>query len=372
MKEASGRNTLLNITLGTFLAVLLGWLLYLGQNLLIPIVIALLFAYLLFAVDELMGRAPVVRHLPLWLRRVVLVLAAIAVLSALAALITVTVQELVARAPHYQVNLERLIGEVARMVGFERVPDWETIRQQVVGRINIQAWLTSAAGQIGSIGGVLFLIIIYIAFLLSERDEFVEKLDAAFPEPEKARRIKQVIGAINERVGQYLATKTLVNALLGLASYVIMLAFGLDNAAFWALVIALLNYIPYIGSIIALILPVALSIVQFGSWPMTIGLYACLQVLQLIVGNFLEPAMVGRKVNQSAFVVLVALSFWSAIWGITGAILAVPLTSILMIIFNEIPATRPLAVLMSERVRHTSKSRKGRADGVGEADGGAG
>lgn len=347
--KASGR-TLQNITNTTIFVVLIGWLLVIGKSLLIPIIVALILVYILAALDHQLGVLPVTRVLPAWLRRVVLLLIFLAMFAGFAALIVVTVQELVTQAPHYQANLEILFGELTRLVGVERMPDWATIRQTLLGQIDIQAWLSSAASQLSSIGGMLFLVLVYLSFLFGEKAEFASKLEAAFPDPARAQQTRGLIGAINERVGQYLGTKTLINVILGVISYVIMAAFGLDYAAFWALLIGLLNYIPYIGSIVGLLFPVALSIVQFASWPQTLGLYAALQIAQIVVGNFLEPKMVGRKVNLSPFVVLVALSFWSAVWGITGAILAVPLTSILAIIFNEIPATRPLAVLMSDDV----------------------
>lgn len=347
--KGSGR-TLQNITCATVLIVLIGWLLVIGQGLLIPIIVALIIVYIIAALDQQLGRLPGARHLPAWVRGIVLLLLFIAVLAAFASLITVTVQQLVTQAPAYQANLEKLFAEVSQLVGVQKVPDWGTIQRTLLGQINIQAWLSSAASQLSSAGGTLFLIIIYISFLFGEKAAFASKLKVAFPDPVRAARTQGLITAINERVGQYLGTKTLVNVILGAISYAIMLAFGLDYAAFWALLIGLLNYIPYIGSIVALLLPVALSIVQFGSWPQTIGLFAGLLVAQLMVGNVLEPKMVGRKVNLSPFTVLVALSFWSLVWGITGAILAVPLTSILAIIFNEIPATRPIAVLMSDDV----------------------
>ncbi|PID97629.1 MAG: AI-2E family transporter, partial [Actinobacteria bacterium] len=235
---------------------------------------------------------------------------------------------------------------------------WNALQSSLLARINLQSWLSSAASQLSSIGGFVFLIIIYIAFLFSERAEFTKKLTAAFPEPEKADKTRKILEAINYRVGQYLGTKTLINIILGVVAYLIMWAFDLDYAAFWALLIALLNYIPYVGSIIALFLPVALSVVQFASWPQTLGLYAGLQISQLVVANYFEPKLVGEKVNQSPVVVLVALSFWSTLWGVAGAILAVPMTSILMIIFGEIPATRPIAVFMCDDVKLFLKEEK--------------
>lgn len=351
MERAPGGRALQNITFSTLLIVLIGYLLVVGQGLILPILIALISVYIMAAIDSLLAHWPVTRIWPAWLRRLLLILSFIGLLAAFTSLIVVTVQQLMQQAPAYQSNFEKLVSQVTSMLGFEKVPDWETIRQATLGQINLQAFLTSAAGQISSAGGMFVLIIVYMSFLFGEKARFGRKLDVAFPDPEQAAQTRELISAINTRIGQYLGAKTLINVILGVISYVILVAFGIDYAPFWALLIGLLNYIPYVGSIIALLLPVSLSIVQYASWPLTLGLYAGLQIAQIAVGNFLEPKMLGRRVNLSPFVVLVSLALWSAIWGIAGAILAVPLTSMLVIIFNEIPAMRPLAVLMSEDVK---------------------
>lgn len=346
-EKPQGR-TLQNITYATIFAVLIGWLLIIGQSLLLPIILALIFVYIVAAFDKLLFRVPLVRHLPAWLRKISLYLIFIALAAGLATLISSTVQQLIHQAPLYQENLTKLFGQLTSSLPIERLPDWETARAAIVKRIDIQSWLSMAASQLSSAGGTFFLILIYVFFLAGELAGFASKLRDAFPNPEQAERTQNILNAINESVGQYLGAKTLINIIVAIVSYIVMLPFGLDYAAFWALLIGLLNYIPYIGSIVAVLLPTLLSLVQFGSWTQTLILFVALQVVQLITGNVLEPKMLGRKVNLSPFVVLVALSFWSAIWGIAGAILAVPLTSILTIIFKEIPATRPLAILMSD------------------------
>ncbi len=160
---------------------------------------------------------------------------------------------------------------------------------------------------------------------------------------------------INLQIRQYLAVKTLINLILGLVSYSILLLLGVDFTLFWAVTIALLNYIPYVGSYIGVAFPVILSLGQFASLPTTFVLLVLLTSAQVFVGNVLEPRWIGRQLNMSPFVVLVALSVWSALWGIPGAILAVPMTSILMIITSNFEATRFVAVLLSERVNVASR-----------------
>lgn len=139
-----------------------------------------------------------------------------------------------------------------------------------------------------------------------------------------------MIADANQKIGTYLATKTLINIILGVLSWAVLWWFDVDFAVFWALVIALLNYIHYVGSFLCVVFPVVLSLAQFG--------------------NIIEPRMIGKQVNLSPFVVMVALSLWSALWGIPGAILAIPLTSMIAIICAVSPSTRPLAVLLADDV----------------------
>jgi predicted PurR-regulated permease PerM len=115
-------------------------------------------------------------------------------------------------------------------------------------------------------------------------------------------------------------------------------------------VIGLFNYIPYVGSIIGVALPVLLSLAQFGSLGTTAVLGALLIAAQTYVGNILEPRVIGRQLNLSPFVVLVALSVWTAIWGLPGAILAIPLTAMLAIICDAFGPTRFVAVLLADKV----------------------
>ena len=158
-------------------------------------------------------------------------------------------------------------------------------------------------------------------------------------------------GNINARVGSYLALKTLLSILLGAISWVIMAFFGLQFAVFWAVLIGLLNYIPYLGSFLGVLLPAAMAIVQFGGIDGIVLMLLLLTVAQFLIGNFLDPYVMGNSLNLSPFAILLSLTVWSALWGIAGAFLAVPITAILAIVFSEFAGTRPIAVLLSRSGR---------------------
>ncbi|MCB1498134.1 MAG: AI-2E family transporter [Bauldia sp.] len=338
------------LVLAFVLAFIVGWLLVIGQGILLPIFAAVISVYVLSAAADAMGRLPFLGRLPFFLRRLLVLVGFTLSFVALGLVVAVTVNQLIGLIPTYKQNLETIIAQLADLVGFDKHPSWEEIRGATIGRIDFGTVLTSILGSVTNFGTTIFLVVVYAIFLVAERGTFAGKLMAAFPQGDSAERTGQLITDINRRIGEYLAVKTLINVILGVASYVVMLVMGLDFALFWAVLIGLFNYIPYVGSLIAVFLPVGLSLAQFGSISTTLVLAGLLIVPQVYVGNFLEPRMLSKQLNLSPFVVLVALAVWSALWGLPGAILAIPMTSMLAIIFGAFPATRFIAVLLSERV----------------------
>jgi predicted PurR-regulated permease PerM len=202
---------------------------------------------------------------------------------------------------------------------------------------------TALTGVAGSAG----LIAIYVLFLLLEQQGFDQKLDRLFANPVNATRTRHVLDQIERRIETYLRIKTFMSLLTGGASYVVLLAFGVDFAGFWALWIFLLNYIPNIGSIIGVLFPTLLTLVQFDDLLVTLSVGAILTSLQFAIGNLLEPRLMGYSLNLSPFVIIVSLALWGSIWGIAGLFLCVPLTMIVAIVCAQLPATRPVAVLLS-------------------------
>ena len=199
---------------------------------------------------------------------------------------------------------------------------------------------------------VTFVVVcLYASFLLLERRSFETKLANLSDDPARVARIRQVIGAINRRIGSYLALKTLLSLLLGVTSYVVMRMYGLEFAALWAVLITLLNFVPYVGSVLGVVFPVLMAVVQLDDLGTVLTLLTSLTALQFAIGNFLDPYVMGNSLNLSPFAILVSLAVWSELWGVPGAFLAVPITAIVTIVFSEFPGTRPIAVLLSSSGR---------------------
>ncbi len=193
----------------------------------------------------------------------------------------------------------------------------------------------------------LVVVLLYVAFLLIEQRVLPGKIARMSDDPRKVQRVQSVVAHINARIGAYLALKTLVSAIQGAVTWAILAFFGVEFAVFWAVLAGLFNYVPYIGSFLGVAFPVAFATMQFAETDPVIAILLSLAAAQFLVGFFLDPYLMSSSLNLSPFAILVSLAVWSAIWGIPGAFLAVPLTACLALVFAEFAGTRPIAVLLS-------------------------
>ncbi|MFZ0390139.1 MAG: AI-2E family transporter, partial [Calditrichia bacterium] len=180
------------------------------------------------------------------------------------------------------------------------------------------------------------------------RNQLMIKVQLAFP-TQTATRIAAVLKNINRQIQKYLITKTLISLTTGILFGVALTLFDVEFALIWGLLAFLLNFIPNIGSIIATVLPLSIAFIQDTNFGHLFWIALVLIGIQIVVGNLLDPRIVGRSLNLSPLVVLFSLMFWGWIWGIVGMFLAVPISVIIKIIFENIESLRFISVLMSTR-----------------------
>jgi AI-2 transport protein TqsA len=191
------------------------------------------------------------------------------------------------------------------------------------------------------------LVGLYVVFMMVEASRFPLAIRRAFP-ADRAERILEAVDSINQAVIEYLSVKVKVNLLVAVPAALLMLAFGVEGAVLWGVVTFFARFIPYLGGIVAFVLPVASAALQFES-PVRAILFAVALLVVHLVGEYLiEPVMTGKAVGLSPLVVLLALAFWELAWGIVGMVLAVPLTVILKIALARLNSTRPLARLLAD------------------------
>ena len=340
---------LLNLTATLAITLMLGWLFYIGQAIIIPIIIAVIVVYIVNSASATLKRIPGLAALPSLAFHLVILLFFALLFAGLGLVVATTVQQLIAVAPSYESNLQQLATRIADTLQIDEVPNWSDVRSATLGQINIKSALVWFLSGLTSMGSTLFLVIVYAIFIVGERVAFAERVANAFSSRGQADQLLDILSQVNTKIGNYLTVKTLINVILGVISYLVMRLMGVDFALFWAIVIGLTNYIPYFGSLIGVMLPVILSLAQFASISTTLILAILLTVAQAYVGNVLEPRWIGRELNLSPLVVLIALAFWAAIWGVPGAILAIPMTSVIVIILGSFEQSRFAAVLLSQR-----------------------
>jgi len=337
---------------GTVLLVIVGWVLHVGKEVFLPAVLGAVIVYVIVGLAHALRKLPGLGgRLPLGLCYVFSMLTIGLAFFVLAYLVTANKERALALAPQYQDSLLAAIQRVAIFFSIETEPTWATLRQDVLALINLQ-WLFGALlASLASIVVTFIVVLLYATFLLVERRAVETKLANLSDDPRRVARIRDVLQTINRRIGSYLALKTVLSVLLGAVSWVIMLFFGLEFAALWAVLIAFLNFVPYIGSFLGVMLPALMTIVQFEDPGVIFSLLLALTLAQFVIGNFLDPYVMGNSLNLSPFAILISLAVWSELWGIPGAFLAVPITAIMTIVFSEFPGTRPIAVLLSKNGR---------------------
>ena len=288
---------------------------------------------------------------PYWLALTIAVLTVVAGLVGIVLIIADTAQEVSKESPRYQARLAEIFSWVSHNPLFERFLGEDVTFAELSSRFELnnklQALMTGFASTIQSVASNFALIALYVVFLFAAQSSFPKKMDDLFPEKTRRDQASKVGTRIRQSIEKYLGVQTVISLMQTVLSYIIMASIGLDNALFWALVIFILNYIPIVGGLAAVVLPVMFALVQFESVAM-IGLMAgLLFAVQFVIGNTIQPKMMGDSMNLSALVVVLSLTLWQALLGGVGAFLSAPLTVIIMIILAQFKTTHWIAVILS-------------------------
>lgn len=343
--------TLLNYAAVAGLVTLTGYLLVIGKPILLPFVIAIFVWYLINALAAAARRVKLHgREAPAWLRYTGAILTLLGLVWLVIDLIASNVSQVGEAAQGYEDNLRQLAEKLGVWLGVEELPSVQALFEGIKLSDVIQRLAAAITSFVGNLGTVL----IYVAFLLLEQNSFKKKIAALFPETDDEAKVHHIIDHIADEVQTYVWLKTLASILTGVLSYGVMKVAGVDFAEFWALLIFASNFIPYIGALIGVIFPALIALVQFDTVTPFIIVTGLLVLIQFLTGNLLEPRILGRGLNISPLVMLLALAFWGSIWGVTGMFLAVPLMVIIMIVLSNFERTRPIAIVLSEtgQLRH--------------------
>ncbi len=205
---------------------------------------------------------------------------------------------------------------------------------------------TIANGLEGFVSNAIF-VLIYLGFLIASRHAFERKTVKLFRLREERHEAMQVFLRVRDAMERYLWIQTVTGLIIAVASWLMMLAVGLENALFWAFLIFVVNYVPIVGAVAAILLPALFALAQFDGYTQALLLLAGLWAITFVVGNILLPRMQGDSLNVDPLVVMLSLAFWGALWGLTGMFLSTPLTVLAMVILAQFDGSRWIAILLS-------------------------
>ncbi|HEX6898264.1 MAG TPA: AI-2E family transporter [Thermoanaerobaculia bacterium] len=214
-----------------------------------------------------------------------------------------------------------------------------------------QGLVISGLKVAGSSISLALLIAAFVILGLYEVHDFKDRTRGAFRQPRHGAELIETSRALCERYMQYLRVFTLTALIQGVVVFLFALLVGLDFAFVWGLLAFLLNYVPTVGSVIAVVPPSLFALVQFDNLSRALLVCLGMAALQLICGNYIDPLLKGRFLKLSPVVVLISITFWGWIWGIPGAFLGVPITIGLVIAADHFPNTRWIARLLSQASR---------------------
>ncbi|MEZ4373247.1 MAG: AI-2E family transporter [Polyangiaceae bacterium] len=295
-----------------------------------PLLVPLVFAAFLSAMA-----APFVfwleRRLPAWLSVTVVVLLMLGVLVLVGAVVGTSVNQFVAAAPGYEEGLDQLFGGAGRWMQGHGL---SFSRKELGELVNPGALMRFLGGTLSGVANMLsnlLLVVLTMAFILLEATTLSKKVRVAMGDPtaDLSRWIKMAT-----EVKRYVIIKTYVSLGTGITIGLFLWALGVDFPLLWGLLAFLLNYVPNIGSAIAAVPPVLLALVQFGVGR-ALATLGGFMVVNMLIGNVVEPGLMGRRLGLSTLVVFLSLIFWGWLWGPVGMLLSVPLTMVVKILLEN-------------------------------------
>jgi AI-2 transport protein TqsA len=316
-----------------------------AQRIIIPFILAILFWFMIRVIKKVMSKLRFIRKWPEWLRTVISSVILLSLLFLVVQMITVNIRYLTNTLPVYEAN----IGKITKSFQARFDMDLSIVLTDLFKDVNFGAILTRLFTTLTNLFGDALMVLVYLIFLLLEEPLFQNKIKAMYPEENQYKKVDSLINKIDRSVSNYIAVKTLVSLLTGVLSFLALILIGIDAPFFWAFLIFILNFIPSIGSLVATLFPTVFALLQFGEFTPAILVLAIVGAIQLVVGNLLEPRVMGNAMNISPLVVFLTLMLWGMMWGIPGMLLSVPITVILILIMSEFRETRPIAILLSRR-----------------------
>ncbi|MFC2107018.1 AI-2E family transporter [Bacteroidota bacterium] len=333
-------------SLASLSLVILGLIFF--DNIFKPLVIAFLIWFIINQLKITLGKITIKgRSLPPILRSAIAFFIIFLVLYLIAELLIKNIEGIVASMPQYVSNFDKSYDKATSIIDD---PNFTEYLQKWVNSLNITGMATSVLSSLSGIVANSAVVIVYVIFFLMEDAVQRIKLRKLFPVKAKQyEKFTNNLQSVNDSIRYYIWSMTAISFVTGLVSYVILLFMHVEYAFLWSFLVFILNFIPYIGPLISSLFPAIFAVITSGNLLQFVYVFAAMEVVQIVIGSFIQPMVMGKGTNLSPTVVIISLAFWGMLWGIVGMILAVPITAVTVIICSQIPSTRYIAILLSEK-----------------------
>ena len=302
------------------------------QPALIPFTLAVFLTYAVApVVDVLNDRLRVPRILAIALALFI----GFCAFSLLGGLISSSVHQLRDNIPQYRMRFDDLVGQVTAWLSSRGVQmGADSIHEQLRNQ-PFEEWAVKTGRGVADIVSNTFLVLVFSIYLL-----LGHRADTEHTQPLRA--------TIEARIQRYIVMKVGLSAITGVLVWLTLAALGVDLALVFGVLAFVLNFIPSVGSIIATLLPLPVVLFDPDATGTTVLLAMVLpETIQMLVGNVIEPKLMGESLELHPVTILLALVFWGILWGIPGMLLGTPITAVLKILMAELEFTRPIAELMA-------------------------
>ncbi len=330
---------ILNYTTIIFSSILI---LYYGKFFLLPLFLALFFYIILNSISrDLIG---VTQKKLFKINEVfsffLIFLSSLIVAYFLFQLFKINLQSIVENSEQYQKNLNFFLELKSKYIIFDSL-----ISENLVEKINLMSLLSNLLSFIKSFAGNFSLVLIYLIFIIIEEKFFQIKLNLVL----KNKNKKKIFTKINDDIYNYFRIKTFTSFLTAIFTFLILFFIGNELSITFSIFSFFLNFIPYIGSLLAVLLPTIFSTIQFMNFLEPTLTLILLLISQILIGNFFETKLMGKTLNISPIALIIFLSIMGKLWGLVGMFLSVPLLVILIIILNNFKDTKKIAIFLTEK-----------------------
>ncbi len=231
-------------------------------------------------------------------------------------------QQLSERLAQFRRPFERIMQIAHELEGLTETSQEPDVQKVAVAQSGI---LSSAAGNILSAGTSITIIFVLSLFLLASGTMFYEKIIQSFASLSEKKRALRVVYDVEREISHYLLTVAVINAGLGTVIGLGLWGLGMPNPLVWGTMAALLNFLPYVGALITILLVSVIALISFDSFSYALLAPAFVLLCDIVEGQFVTPMVVGRRLEINAVAIFIAIAFWSWLWGFVGALMAVPL-----------------------------------------------